>query len=142
MPPISSTLMVILAITSTTSPRLCVILLTFGSRGYIDLHLDFKYCIQCKKVMAEICRICGVNFTLPKRFVSHRWLNAYDQAMETARLFDLYVIFYSVFLPVHLKGQYSKLVNSLIQRLETHGARERVRCLLSVCAASQKTKYV
>ena len=38
---------------------------------------------------------------------------------------------------MHLKDQYSKLVNSLIQRLETRGARERVRCLLSVLRAKK-----
>lgn len=106
-------------------------------RLYADLHMDFKYCTEYKKIMSEICRIAGVNFTAPQRFIPHRWLNAYDQAIETSRLFDLYVIFYSAFLPVHIKGQYHKLVSSLIQKFETHGSRERVRALLSLLAAKK-----
>ena len=104
-------------------------------RLFTDLHLDFKYCSQYKKIMTEICRICDVNFTAPKRFISHRWLNAYDQAIETSRLLNVYIIFYSAFLPVHLREQYTRQVNSLIQKIETYGARERVRCLLSVLKA-------
>ena len=82
-------------------------------RLFTDLHLDFKYCTQYKKIMTEICRICDVNFTASKRFISHRWLNAYDQAIETSRLLNVYIIFYSAFLPVHLREQYTRQVNSL-----------------------------
>lgn len=106
-------------------------------RLFADLHMDFKYCTEYKKIMSEICRIAGVNFTAPQRFIAHRWLNAYDQAIETSRLFDLYIIFYSAFLPVHIKGQYHKLVSSLIQKFETHASRERVRGLLSLLATKK-----
>ena len=47
--------------------------------------------------------------------VSYAINSAYDQAVETSRLFDLYIVFYSAFLPVHLRGQYLPLVDQLMQ---------------------------
>ena len=106
---------------------------------FTDLFTDFRYCTQYKDIMSEICRIAKVNFTVPQRFTPHRWLSAYDLSVETSRLFDIYVIFYSAFLPVTLKGQYRPLVDALIQKFETHQARERIRDLLSILGAKKQT---
>lgn len=66
-----------------------------------DLHFDFKYCSQYKQFMSELCRLGGVRFTMPQRFIPHRWLSAYDRSMDTARLLDAYLLFYFSFVPLH-----------------------------------------
>lgn len=35
----------------------------------------------------------GVKFTMPQRYVSHRWLSVYDVTMNTHRMFDALAIF-------------------------------------------------
>ena len=108
-------------------------------RLYMDLHLDFKYCTEYKDAMCEICMLAGVNFTVPSRFINQRWLNAHDQSIETSRLFDLYLVFYSAFLPVHLRAKYTLLLDNLMQKFSTHGARQRVRQILSVMRGKTMT---
>ena len=39
-----------------------------------------------------------MKFTVPERFVNHRWLSAYDTAVSTCRLWDAYQVFYYGFL--------------------------------------------
>lgn len=43
--------------------------------------------------MEEICLMLGVKFTMPQRYVSHRWLSVYDVTMNTHRMFDALAIF-------------------------------------------------
>ena len=41
--------------------------------------------------------MAGISFTAPKRFISHRWLCAYDNWVATYRLFDLHNFLFSIF---------------------------------------------
>ena len=108
-------------------------------RLFMDLYLDFKYCTEYKVSMTDICLLAGVNFTVPSRFTNQRWLNAHDQSLETSRLFDLYLIFYSAFLPVHLRAKYTHLIDNLMKKFPTHGARQRVREILSIMRGKSMT---
>lgn len=38
----------------------------------------------------------GVKFTMPQRYVSHRWLSVYDVTMNTHRMFDALAIFFTI----------------------------------------------
>ena len=108
-------------------------------RLFTDLHLDFKYCTEYKELMRELCRLGNVNFTVPQRFVSHRWLSAYDQALETARLLEVYTLFYSAFLPLHLRSTYTEVINNIIQKMESKMARRRARAIISKLRAKSMT---
>ncbi|XP_077418071.1 uncharacterized protein LOC144049225 [Vanacampus margaritifer] len=63
-----------------------------------DLFNDFKWSTDLKEVLQEICFLTGITFTMPERFVSHRWLSNYDVSMSTLRLMDVFTIFYHAFL--------------------------------------------
>ncbi|XP_062595254.1 uncharacterized protein LOC134256589 [Saccostrea cucullata] len=55
---------------------------------------DFKWSPDLRESMEEICLMLGVKFTMPQRYVSHRWLSVYDVTMDTLRMFDAFAIFY------------------------------------------------
>ena len=51
--------------------------------------------------MEGICEILNIKYTMPERFLSHRFLSAcpaYQLALETQRLLDTYTIFYFSFV--------------------------------------------
>ena len=118
---------------------LCTPFNNYLERLFTDLYLDFRYCTQYKALISEICRLGNVIFTAPQRFIPHRWLNAYDRALETTRLLEIYIIFYSAFLPMHIRGQYRIMVDKLINKFETNGARQRVHTIISILRGKTMT---
>ena len=104
-----------------------------------DLYADFKYCSQFKELISELARLGGVRFTVPQRFVSHRWLSAYDRAMDTARLLDVYLMFYFAFVPVHEEGLYRGLFEELLQKLPSAKARQHARSILITLRGKSKS---
>jgi hypothetical protein len=51
-----------------------------------------------REYLQEICDFVGIKFTMPERYVSHRWLSVYDVTVDTMRLWDVYQIFYFGFM--------------------------------------------
>lgn len=60
---------------------------------FLDIFNDFKGSPDLRESMEEICLMLGVKFTMPQRYVSHRWLSVYV-TMNTLRMFDALAIFY------------------------------------------------
>ena len=65
---------------------------------FADIHTGFKWSPDLKEALAEICEILGVKFTAPERFLSHRFLSAFNLAVDTNRLLDAYTLFYFAFI--------------------------------------------
>ena len=66
-----------------------------------DIHADFQYCDDLRGYLEGICEILTIKYTMPERFLSHRFLSAcpaYQLALETQRLLDTYTIFYFSFV--------------------------------------------
>ena len=40
----------------------------------------------------------GLQFSMPEKYVPHRWLSVYDVTVDTVRLLDAYIIFYFAFI--------------------------------------------
>ena len=76
-----------------------------------DLHTDFKWSSDLKEALAEMCLLLGVKFTVPERFVPHRWLSAHDLAVSTIRLLDVLKVFYFSFLSKNDKKTYSAILD-------------------------------
>ncbi|RUS87483.1 hypothetical protein EGW08_004737 [Elysia chlorotica] len=62
------------------------------------LHTDFKWCLEFKMYLSEICSILNIPFTIPQMCSGTRWLSGYDRALETMNLMDAYQAFYFAFL--------------------------------------------
>ena len=60
---------------------------------FSDLYNDMKWSSDLKDYFEQICELSGVKYTMPERFLNHRWLSAYDVAMDTQRLFKVYQAF-------------------------------------------------
>lgn len=73
---------------------------------FSDLHTDFHWSTDIRDYFHSICLILGVKFTIPQRYVSHRWLSVYDVCIDSLRLLDAYTIFYYAFLPTDMQTVY------------------------------------
>lgn len=69
---------------------------------FLDLYNHFKWSTDLRSWLKEICALMGVTFTVPDRFLSHRWLSCYDVATSTLRLFEAYEVFFYACLPTSL----------------------------------------
>ena len=93
-----------------------------------DLHTDFKWSSELKEALAEMCLLLCVKFTVPERFVPHRWLSAHDLAVSTIRLLDVLKVFYFSFLGKDDKETYSAILVSIYTSKKISSeARSRIR---------------
>lgn len=61
-------------------------------------HSDIQWSDDLRKILETICRIIGVKYTMPERFLGHRFLSAHTLAVDTQRLFDAFTLFYFAFI--------------------------------------------
>ena len=73
------------------SPDLCQYLQS-------DIHNDVKWSPDLRQYLEEICSILGIKFTMPQRFLDHRWLSCYDECSSNIVMMDAFHIFYYSFL--------------------------------------------
>lgn len=85
-------------------------------RLFKDIHSDFHWCKDLREELSKICRIINVKFTIPERFLAHRFLSAYDLAVDTLRLMDAFMLFYSAFLGKEEKEKYRYINQEIIHR--------------------------
>ena len=55
---------------------------------YMDVYTDFKWSADIRDILAEICPLLGLKFTMPECLITHRWLSAYDLTISTLRIID------------------------------------------------------
>lgn len=85
---------------------------------FTDLYNDMKWSTDIRDYFEQVCELCGIKFTMPERFISHRWLSAYDVAIDTERLFKAYQVFYFAFLPKSLKKDYVEVILEACKSLQ------------------------
>ncbi|XP_076354683.1 uncharacterized protein LOC143249156 [Tachypleus tridentatus] len=67
--------------------------------------------------LKEVCEFLGIPFTTPPRFVSHRWLSAYDATVTTARIMEAYTVLYFAFLSKSEQPVYKEVIEEIYKKL-------------------------
>ena len=72
----------------------------------------------------------GVKYTMPERYVPHRWLSVFDVSVDTSRLMQAYIVFYFGFLDKRDQSLYKEKVDEILddckvsvqarRKIETH----------------------
>jgi hypothetical protein len=107
---------------------------------FTDIHNDLKWSADLKDLFQEVCEYVGVQYNMPERFISHRWLSAFDVAVDTLRLLDALTVFYYGFLPRNDRLTYTALLVEVYQRKATsQQARDRIREIHTILQKKQMT---
>ncbi|XP_023930192.1 uncharacterized protein LOC112041353, partial [Lingula anatina] len=105
-----------------------------------DLYNDMKWSTDIREWFTEICLLLGLKFTMPERFVNHRWLSCFDVSSGTQRLFDAYTVFYYSFIPKDEKPLYTSVVASILSHRNINPeAKTRIRELQTEISNKVKT---
>lgn len=82
---------------------------------FFDLHTDHKYASDQRDFLHEICDHLGIAFTVPARFVPHRWLSVYDICISTLRLYPAFLILYFGFMTTEDQTVYKDMLMALYE---------------------------
>ena len=107
---------------------------------FSDIYNDMKWSSDLKDYFEQICELSGVKYTMTECFLNHRWLSAYDVAMDTQRLFKLYQVFYFAFLLKSRKKDYVDIVVEVSKSLHiSTESSKRIREILNKLASKKLT---
>lgn len=53
-----------------------------------DLHNGMRWSPDLRQYFEEICLIIGIEFTMPERFLNHKWLSCYDACVKNITMVD------------------------------------------------------
>ncbi|KAL5010546.1 hypothetical protein ScPMuIL_012851 [Solemya velum] len=108
---------------------------------FCDNYADFKWSANLKDALAEICELLGLKFTMPARFLGHRWLSCYDVSVSTLLMMDVFEVFYQVFLPKDMQELYSLVMMAILRKRNvSQEARARVKEILQGLSKKKMTK--
>jgi hypothetical protein len=82
-----------------------------------DVFNDFKWSPDLREFLQEICLIVNIKFTMPQRYVSHRWLSVYDVTVDTLRLFNAFTLFYLPWIDENVYHKHLPAVVEVYHRL-------------------------
>lgn len=106
----------------------------FLERLLTDLFTDSKWSPDIREMLQEVCTMLGTKYTMPQRYVSHRWLSVFDVSMDTQRLFDALTVFYFAWIPEDERTPYLPVVVEIYKRLDvSNSSRTRIREIRKVC---------
>lgn len=73
--------------------------------------------------------ICNVKYTMPQRYVGHRWLSVYDVTLDAMRLLDCLTLFYFPWISESLseRAKYLPVTAEIIQ------SPQETDCMKSEC---------
>lgn len=109
---------------------------------FTDLYNDFKWSSDLAELMTQLCEVLGLSFTKPERFISHRWLAAYDLAMSTEILFDAFQVFYYGFLGHDDKALYKNPMEEiLVKRKVTSKGQQKVKQIHEELSKKKMTDF-
>ena len=87
-----------------------------------DVHNDLKWSTDLCELLEEICVILGVTFTMPQRFVNHRWLSCYNEWEVNVPMIDPLTLFYFAFMNASDQELYKE---AMMEILTTRGVSEK-----------------
>ena len=83
---------------------------------HTSLFNDIKWSTDLRDYLKEICFLIDIKFTMPERFISHRWLSCYDVSLSNLVKLDAYSIFYFGFLTADNKDKYKHILDDVYRR--------------------------
>lgn len=97
-----------------------------------DLHSDFKWSVDHKEALMLICSILSdLKYTVPQRYIPHRWLSIYDVSLDTIRLLDAYTVFFYFFLSDEDKGIFQDVLEGIYTKHSVDAsAKEGIRKIM------------
>ena len=81
-----------------------------------NLYNHFKWSPDLRLLLEMICDELLVKFTMPDRFLRHRWLSIYDVTVGVWRLYDPYFVFFYACLSLEDKPIYEELLENIYER--------------------------
>lgn len=93
-----------------SAKKFCAVFQQQVERLFCDVFADFKWSADLRQYFEEVCKLIGVKYTVPQRYISHRWLSVYDVALDHVRLSDALILFYYSFLSKEDRALYHSLV--------------------------------
>jgi hypothetical protein len=95
-----------------------------------QIHTDHKWSVDLRQYLGEICQLLGMRFSVPEKFISHRWLSCYDLSLSTLQMWDAYVMFYYAF--VKDNEEYKPVIEEIFKRRNvSENARKRIITILA-----------
>lgn len=91
---------------------------------YSDLHTDEQWSPDQRCHLQEICDLLAVPFTVPARFVNHRWLSAYEISISSMRMFPAYLVLYYGFMSREDRSLYKEPLDAVYA---THKVSQKAR---------------
>ena len=98
--------------------RFCKPFESFVESLFNDLFNDFRWSTDLRDWLCDICMLLGVKYTMPERYVPHRWLSVFDISVDTTRLMQAYTVFYFGFLHKQDQSLYKERVNEILNDCE------------------------
>ncbi|KAK7487557.1 hypothetical protein BaRGS_00021259 [Batillaria attramentaria] len=83
-----------------------------------DVYTDFKWSVEQKERLFDICLVLNIKPSTPERYVPHRWLSVLDVSLDTLRLLDAYTLYYSSFLREKDQSVYEEVVEEILARCQ------------------------
>ena len=83
---------------------------------HASIFNDIKWSTDLRDYLKEICFLVDIKFTMPERFISHRWLSCYDVSVSNLLKLDAYSIFYFGFLTTDDKAKYKHILDDVYRR--------------------------
>ena len=80
------------------------------------IHMDFYWSAELRDSLMRMCELLSVKYTTPQKFINHRWLSAYDNSINTIRMFDVYMLFYYSFVEPQDKCLYKDIIEEIYCR--------------------------
>lgn len=91
-----------------------------------DIYTDFKHSPAFQRALRGICELLDIKYTMPMRFLRHRWLSIMDLCEDTLRMLKPLTVLYYAFLPPSDKTVYHSVVLDILQKT-TAETREEIR---------------
>lgn len=106
-----------------------------------DIHNDMKWSPDLKEYFQELCMLLGVKFTMPERFLNHRWLSCLDVCTNNVAMIDPLRTFYFPFLSKEDQELYrDPAMKILTDRNVSVRGMERVKAIWKALAAKKLTE--
>ena len=88
--------------------------------------------------LKETCFLIDIKFTIPERFISHRWLSCYDVSLSNLAKLDAHSIFYFGFLTADNKDKYKHILEDVYRRRKVSEQGKEVISGIHVKLAAKK----
>lgn len=79
-----------------------------------DLHNDIKWSPDLKIILCEICEMLSLPYTIPQRFLSHRWLSCYDVSAPNIVMMDAFRVMYYGFMKKADRSLYKTPIQNIL----------------------------